>query len=164
MHCGSKVRYISLRIWLWFYFLRVVVNIPIQLNSYTFAMTPSTISLSKSKSFRQKAAKIFNFYAASKRWGQKICTSGYFMMISTLFTQDTTIMAPRFTFDPNPHVQLLLNLNIHHWHSSWLTNKLLFSLHLRLTNTKFWWWQILSRFLVERNKFSQPSALRPERK
>ena len=37
------------------------------------------------------------------------------MTISTLDTQDTTIMAPKFTFKPNPQAQVLLNLNIHHW-------------------------------------------------
>ena len=58
---------------------------------------------------------MYNFYATSKRWGQKICTSGYLMTISTLDTQDTTIMAPKFTFKPNPQAQVLLNLNIDHW-------------------------------------------------
>ena len=38
------------------------------------------------------------------------------MMISTLLTQDATIMAPKFTFKPNPQAKVLFNLNIHHCH------------------------------------------------
>ena len=83
-------------------------------------------------------------------------------MISTKDAKNTTIIkAPNFAFKLNLHIQVdsRITLYIHVMDTLWSTNIFQFFSAPRIDNLIIWQRQILSKLLVEPNKFFQPSAL-----